>query len=96
MRKLIFGLFILVSCAGTSPTSTTWNGTASDQLVTGAALTDGATVTGLWTMSGTPPSTKIMTKSDIATYTNIPTGNSPLSDYASNQCPSKQVILGVF
>jgi hypothetical protein len=96
MRKIVFGLFLLVSCAGTSPTSTTWNGTASDQLVSGAALTDGATVTGLWTMSGTPPSTKMMTKADLVTYTDIPTGNSPLSGYASNQCVSKAAILGVY
>lgn len=96
MRKIVFGLFLLVSCAGTSPTSTTWNGTASDQLVSGAALTDGATETGLWTMSGTPSSTKMMTKADLVTYTNIPTGNSPLSDYASNQCVTKQAILGVY
>ena len=96
MRKLLLGLTLLVSCAGTSPTSTTWNGTASNQLVTGSALKDGATATGLWTMSGTPPSTKIMTKADLVTYTNIPTGNSPLSGYSNNQCVTKQAILGVF
>lgn len=93
MRKLILGLTLLVSCAGTSPASTTWNGTADLQLVTGAALTDGATATGLWTMSGTPPSTKIMTISDISTYTNIPIGN---LGYPTNRCPTKIDILSVF
>ena len=76
--------------------ATTWNGTTDDELVSGAALTNGATVTSLWTMSGTPPSTKMMTKADLVTYTDIPTGNSPLSDYASNQCVSKAAIQGVW
>jgi hypothetical protein len=38
----------------------------------------------------------MMTKADLVTYTDIPTGNSPLSGYASNQCVSKAAILGVY
>lgn len=93
MRKLLLGLVFLGSCGATSPASTTWNGTASDQLVTGAALNDGATATGLWTMASTPPSTKIMTVSDIDTYTDIPISN---LGYPTNRCPTKQDILSVF
>lgn len=93
MRKLILGLALLVSCAGTSPASTTWNGTADLQLVTGAALTDGATVTGAWTMLGTPSSTKIMSVADITTYTDIPIGN---LGYPNGRCPTKIDILSVY
>ena len=85
MRKLILGLALLVSCAGTSPASTTWNGTA--------ALNDGATATGLWTMASTPPSTKIMSVGDIDTYTDIPIGN---LGYPNSRCPTKIEILSVY
>ena len=93
MRKLILGLALLVSSAGTSPASTTWNGTADTQLVTGAALNDGATATGLWTMASTPPSTKIMSVGDIDTYTDIPIGN---LGYPNSRCPTKIEILSVY
>ena len=75
--------------------ATTWVGTAGNQLVTGAALTTGA-LTGYWVMTGTVPTnmlTKIMTKANIATYTNFPTGNSPLGFYPSNYCPTKDTML---
>lgn len=93
MRKLVLGLALLVSCAGTSPASTTWAGTADNQLVTGAALTNGATATGLWTMSSTPPSTKIMSVKAIKIYTNIPISN---LGYPDGQCPTKIEILSVY
>jgi tetrahydromethanopterin S-methyltransferase subunit D len=93
MRKLVLGLALLVSCAGTSPASTTWAGTADTQLVTGAALNDGATATSLWTMSSTPPSTKIMSVGAIKTYTDIPISN---LGYPDSRCPTKIEILSVY
>jgi len=96
MKKIIFALLILICFSFKSPMASTWNGTASNELVSGAALSNGATVTGLWTVTGTPPATKMMTKADLITYTNIPTSNSPLSGYANNQCVTKQAISGVF
>jgi hypothetical protein len=72
----------------------TWNGTASNELVSGAALTDGATATGLWEMNGDPSSAKMMTKTDCANVTTIPTGN--IGGFSNNQCVTKQAILGAF
>jgi len=92
MRKLIFGLIVLVSC-GATPPSTTWAGTTGNQLVSGAALNNGATATGLWTMSSTPPSADIMSVGNIKTYTNIPIAN---LGYPDSQCPTKDEILSVF
>ena len=93
MRKLVLGLALLVSCAGTSPASTTWAGTADNQLVTGAALTNGATATGLWIMISDPPDTKIMSVGNIKTYTNIPIDN---LGYPNSRCPTKIDILSVY
>ena len=75
----------------------TFDANADNQLCTGNAIRNG--YFGFWSVTTTIPSSldkKAMTKADLATYTNIPTGNFPLSDLTSNQCPTKEEILGVF
>lgn len=100
MKKLLFLFLVLTSfCTKEMNYATTWAGTASNQLVTGAALRDGGTTTGLFTITTTIPTglnSKAMTKAELATYTDIPTGNFPLSGMTSNRCPTKQDILATF
>jgi len=76
----------------------TWAGTADAELCTGNCIRDGG-ANAIFTVTTTIPSglnKKAMTKAELATYTSISTGSTPLSDYASNQCPSKSAILGTF
>ena len=95
MRKLLLGLIFLGSCGATSPASTTWNGTAGNQLLTGAALRDGATVTGNYIIDVTIPSsydTRIVTNQYIIDHTNV--GGAP--GQPSNRCPTKDAFASQF
>lgn len=78
--------------------ASTWNGTATNELISGDALVNGATVTGGWSMTGDiDAGNKMMTKSTIQSITNF--GNGPCGDisvYASNQCPPKSAMAGPF
>lgn len=77
----------------------TWDANAGNQLGTGNAIRDGATATGLYSITTTIPSglnKKVLTKSELATYTNIPTGNVPMNVLATNELPTKDEILGTF
>lgn len=77
----------------------TWNANAGNQLCTGNAIRDGGATAGLFSITTTIPTSlnkEAMTKADLATYTNIPTGNFPLSELTSNQCPTKDDILSTF
>ena len=52
--------------------ASTWNGTANDELISGAALRDGAGVTGLYTVDVTIPSgddTKLCSSQYITDHT---------------------------
>ena len=52
--------------------ASTWNGTANNQLITGAALRDGAGVTGLYTVDVTIPTgdnTKLCSSQYITNHT---------------------------
>ena len=77
----------------------TWNANTGSQINTGNAIRDGASATGLYTITTTIPAglnKKLLTKSELATYTDIPTGNVPMDVLASNECPTKDEILGTF
>lgn len=78
----------------------TWDANAGNQLGTGNAIRDGASATGgLYSITTTIPSglnKKVLTKSELATYTNIPTGNVPMNVLASNEPPTKDEILATF
>jgi len=76
--------------------ATTWNGTASDELVSGDALIDGASVTGLYEVTGEPQGNKMVTKQVLINITDIPTGNSPIAGYSNNKCVTKSDILRVY
>ena len=98
MKTLLIIALITLSAFCTKETyyATTWAGTASDQLVTGAALRDGGNTTGLFTITTAIPSgldNKIMTKTDLETYTDIFTTNFPISGMTSRRCPTKGDIL---
>lgn len=72
----------------------TWNGTASNQLITGAALRDGATVTGFYIIDVTIPTgdnTRIVTADYIVAHTNATGGL-----VSGNQCPTKSGFLSQF
>ena len=72
----------------------TWAGTAGNQLITGAALRDGATATGFYTVDVTIPTdynTRIVTATYIEAHTTATGG--PVS---SNQCPTKDTFLSQF
>ena len=52
--------------------ASTWNGTANDELISGAALRDGASVTGLYTVDVTIPTgdnTKLCSSQYITDHT---------------------------
>lgn len=73
----------------------TWAANSGDQLCTGNAIRDGATASGLYTISTTIPSgldKKLLTISELATYTTIATY---LFDGSSNQVPTKDEIIMV-
>lgn len=75
----------------------TWNANAGNQLCTGNAIRDGGATAGLFSITTTIPTSlnkEAMTKSDLATYTNINTAS--MLDVASNQCPTKDDILSTF
>lgn len=72
----------------------TWNGTASNQLITGAALRDGATVTGFYIIDVTIPSSydaRIVTADYIVAHTNATGGL-----VSGSQCPTKSGFLSQF
>ena len=76
-----------------------WDDCGNNQLVSGNVVRDGASRSGLYSITTPIPTSlnlRCLTKADLATYTNIPTGNSPLNSLTSNQCPTKDEILGVF
>lgn len=98
--KILLIALLLFSCTSFNyPLADTWAGTADNQLVTGNALRDGATASGVYTITTTIPAElnkKAMTKANLSTYTDIPVTNEPLNSLPSNQCPTKITILGVF
>lgn len=72
----------------------TWNGTGDTQLITGAALRDGATVTGFYTVDVTIPTdynNRIVTADYIVAHTNATGGVA-----SGSQCPSKSGFLSQF
>ncbi len=72
--------------------ATTWDGTAMNELISGAALVDGATVTGLYSIDADFPAanpTRIMSNQKIIDNTTA-TGSPVL------QCPTKQTFLSQF
>ena len=71
----------------------TWAGTAGNQLITGAALRDGATATGFYTVDVTIPTGDnllITSSAYIAAHTNA-TGV-----VTALQCPTKDTFLSQF
>jgi hypothetical protein len=71
----------------------TWNANTGSQANTGNAIRDGATASGLYTISTTIPTElnkKLLTISDLATYTNILTSS---LEGTSNQVPTKDEII---
>jgi len=71
----------------------TWAATAGNQLITGAALRDGATATGFYTVDVTIPTgdnTKIVSSTYIAAHTTA-TGV-----VTALQCPTKDTFLSQF
>jgi hypothetical protein len=71
----------------------TWNATAGNQLITGAALRDGASVTGFYTVDVTIPTgdnTKIVSSAYIAAHTTA------LGVVTALQCPTKDTFLSQF
>lgn len=75
----------------------TWNANSSNQCNTGNAIRDGATATGLYSITTTIPSElnkRLLTRAQLGTYTNIPVSN--LGSMPSNQVPTKEDILFTF
>lgn len=73
--------------------ATTWAGTAGNQLITGAALRDGATATGFYTVDVTIPTGDnllIVSSAYIAAHTTA-TGV-----VTALQCPTKDTFLSQF
>lgn len=72
--------------------ATTWNGTASNQLVSFDALRD-AVSTGVFdskvALSSIPTGSDMVTKADAETYLYLDITSSPWSGYTSNRCPVK-------
>ena len=71
----------------------TWNATAGNQLITGAALRDGATATGFYTVDVTIPTGDnllIVSSAYIAAHTTA-TGV-----VTALQCPTKNTFLSQF
>jgi hypothetical protein len=71
----------------------TWDANTGSQANTGNAIRDGATASGLYTISTTIPTElnkKLLTISDLATYTNILTSS---LEGTSNQVPTKDEII---
>lgn len=68
----------------------TWAGTAGNQLPTGNALNNG----GYGVEMPVEFNKKALTKYEMDTYTNVLVGNEPIASMASNQCPTKDDILG--
>lgn len=72
----------------------TWAATAGNQLITGAALRDGAGVTGFYTVDVTIPTgdnLKIVTADYIVAHTTATGGV-----VSGNQCPTKSGFLSQF
>jgi hypothetical protein len=96
MKKivLIICLFTLTSFHRTT-LSSTWNGTSDNQLLTGAALRDGASASGYYTVDVTIPSGDdllIVSNTYIIAHTNV--GGAP--SQAGNQCPTKEAFSSQF
>ena len=73
--------------------ASTWNGTANNELITGAALRDGATATGFYTVDVTIPTGDnllITSSAYIAAHTTA-TGV-----VTALQCPTKDTFLSQF
>ena len=71
----------------------TWNANTGSQINTGNAIRDGATASGLYTIKTTIPTglnKKLLTISELATYTTISTGNLVGT---SNQMATKNEII---
>lgn len=76
-----------------------WDNCGNNELVNGNVVTDGAARTGLYSIISPIPAslnTQCLTKAQLALYTNIPTGNIPISSMSNTQCISKENILSTF
>lgn len=76
--------------------ATTWNGTASNQLVTFDAMKDAASE-GFFdakvALSSFPTGLGIVTKADAEAYLWLDIGASPWSGYTDNRCPPKSAFI---
>lgn len=73
--------------------ASTWNGTAGNELISGAALRNGATVTGLYTVDVTIPTGDnllIASSAYIVAHTNVSGVVTAL------RCPTKDTFLSQF
>jgi hypothetical protein len=95
MKKILLGLIFLISTSFVAPLSNTWAGTSDFQLLTGAALRDGASASGYYTVDVTIPSGDdllIVSNTYIIAHTNV--GGAP--SQAGNQCPTKEAFSSQF
>lgn len=94
MKKIILIALLFVSCAFSNHYSTTWAGTASNQVVTFYAAAD-AISTGVFYATSTviTGSTKGMTKSEASTYLNIDATYSPFAAKSAGQLIKKSDLI---
>ena len=71
----------------------TWAATAGNQLITGAALRDGATATGFYTVDVTIPTGNNLL---ITSSTYIAAHTTALGVVTALQCPTKDTFLSQF
>jgi len=71
----------------------TWNATACNQLITGAALRDGATATGFYTVDVTIPTGDNLL---ITSSTYIAAHTTATGVVTALQCPTKDTFLSQF
>jgi len=71
----------------------TWNATAGNQLITGAALRDGATATGFYTVDVTIPTGDNLL---ITSSTYIAAHTTATGVVTALQCPTKDTFLSQF
>ena len=73
--------------------ASTWNGTADNELISGAALRNGATVTGLYTVDVTIPTGDNLL---ITSATYIEAHTTASGVVTALRCPTKETFLSQF
>jgi len=73
--------------------ASTWNGTAGNELISGAALRDGATATGFYTVDVTIPTGDNLL---ITSSTYIAAHTTATGVVTALQCPTKDTFLSQF